>query len=145
MAIHSSILAWRIRGMGEPSGLLSLGSHRVGHDWSNLAAAATVFHIRWAKDWSFNFNISPSNEYSGLISFRMGWLDLLVVQGILKSLHQHRSLKASFLRHSAFFIVQFSHPYMTTGKTITLTRQTFVGKVMSLLLKWKNNRKKFYS
>ena len=82
---------------------------------------------------SFSFNISPSNEYSGLIAFRMDWLDLLAVQGTLKSLLQHHSSKASILQHSAFFIVQLSHPYMTTGKTIALTRQTFVGKVMSLL------------
>ena len=86
-----------------------------------------------AKYWSFSFNISPSIEHPGLISFWMDWLDLLAVQGILKSLLQHHSLKASILRHSALFIVQLSHPYMTTGKTIALTRQTFVGKVMSLL------------
>ena len=85
-------------------------------------------------NWSFSFSISPSNEYSGLISFRMDWLDLLVVQGTLKSLLQHDSLKASILWHSAFIIVQLSHPYMITGKIIALTRQTFVGKVMSLLL-----------
>ena len=84
--------------------------------------------------WSFSFNISPSNEHPGLISFRMDWLDLLAVQGTLKSLLQHHSLKASILRCSAFFVVQLSHPYMTTGKTIALTRWTFVGKVMSLLL-----------
>ena len=89
--------------------------------------------IRWPKYWSFSFNISPSNEYSGLISFRMDWLDLLAVQGTLKSLLQHHSSKTSILQHSAFFIVQLSHPYMTTGKTIALTRWTFVGKVMSLL------------
>ena len=89
--------------------------------------------IRWPKYWSFSFNISPSNEYSGLISFRMDWLDLLVVQGTLKSLLQHHSSKASILQCLAFFIVQLSHPYMSTGKTITLTRWTFVGKVMSLL------------
>ena len=89
--------------------------------------------MRWPKYWSFNFSISPSNEHPGLISFRMDWLDLLAVQGTLKSLLQHHSSKASILRRSAFFIVQLSHPYMTTGKTITLTRQTFVGKVMSLL------------
>ena len=94
----------------------------------------SVLHIRWPKYWSFNFSISPSNEYSGLISFRMDRLDLLEVQGTLKSLLQHHSLKASILWCSAFFIVQLSHPYMTTGKTIALTRQTFVGKVMSLLL-----------
>ena len=93
----------------------------------------SAIHIRWSKYWSFSFNISPSNEYSGLISFRMDWLDLLAVQGTLRSLLQHHSSKASILRCSAFFIVQLSHPYMTTGKTIGLTRQTFVGKVMSLL------------
>ena len=89
--------------------------------------------IKWQKYWSFSFSISPSNEYSGLISFRMGWLDLLAVQGTLKSLLQHHSLKASILRPSAFFMVQLLHPYMTTGKTIVLTRQTFVGNVISLL------------
>ena len=91
----------------------------------------SVFHIRWPKYWSFDFTISPSNEYSGLISFRMDWLDLLAVQGTLKSLLQHHSSKPSILQCSSFFIVQFSHPYMTTGKTIALTRWTFVGKVMS--------------
>ena len=90
--------------------------------------------IRWPKYWSFSFNIRPSNEHPGLISFRMDWLDLLAVQGTLKSLLQHHSSKASILRCSAFFTVQFSHPYMTNGKTIVLTRRTFVGKVMSLLL-----------
>ena len=94
----------------------------------------SALHIRWPKYWSFSFNISPSNEHPGLISFRMDWLDLLAVQGTLKSLLQHHSSKASILQHSAFFIVQLSHPYMTTGKTIALTRQTFVDKVMSLLL-----------
>ena len=89
--------------------------------------------IRWSKYWSFSFSISPSYEYSELIFFRMDWLDLIAVQGTLKSLLQDHSSKASILRYSAFFIVQLSHPYMTTGKTITLTRQTFVGKVMSLL------------
>ena len=93
----------------------------------------SVLCIRWPKDWSFSFSISPSNEYSGLISFRVDWLDLLAVQGTHKSLLQHHSSKASILWHAAFFIVQLSHPYMTTGKTIALTRQTFVGKVMSLL------------
>ena len=90
--------------------------------------------IRWPKYWSFSFNISPSNEHPGLISFRMDWLDLLEVQRTLKSLLQHHSSKASILRCSDFFIVQLSHPYTTTGKTIALTRRTFVGKVMSLLL-----------
>ena len=93
----------------------------------------SALHIRWPKYWSFSFSISPSNEHSGLISFRMDWLDLLAVQGTLKSLLQHHNLKASILWHSAFFIVQFSHSYMTTGKTIALTRRTFVDKVMSLL------------
>ena len=93
----------------------------------------SVLPIRWPVYWSFSFSISPSNEYSGLISFRMDWLDLLVVQGTLKSLLQHQSSKASILQCSAFFIVQLLHPYMTTGKTIALTRWTFVGKIMSLL------------
>ena len=93
----------------------------------------SVFCIWWPKYWSFSFSISPSNEYSGLISFRMDWLDLLAVYGTLKSLLQHHSSKASVLRCSAFFMVCLTHPYMTTGKTIALTRQTFVGKVMSLL------------
>ena len=93
----------------------------------------STLHMRWPKYWSFSFSISPSNEHPGLISFRMDWLDLLVVQGTLKSLLQHHSSKASIFRHSAFFTVQLSHPYMTVGKTITLTRWTFVGKVMSLL------------
>ena len=91
----------------------------------------SILHIRWPKYWSFSFNICPSNEYSGLISFRMDWLDLLAVQGTLKSLLQHRSSKAWILWRSAFFIVQLSHLYMTTGKTIALTRRTFVGKVMT--------------
>ena len=93
----------------------------------------SVLCITWPKYWSFSFNISPSNEHSGLISFRIDWLDLLAVQGTLRSLLQHHSYKTSILPHSAFFIVQLSHPYMTTGKTITLTIWTFLGKVMSLL------------
>ena len=93
----------------------------------------SVLHIRWPKYYSFSFSISPSNEESGLISFRIDWLDLLAVQGTLKSLHQHHSSKASILWPSAFFTVQLSHPYITTGKTIALTRRTFIGKVMSLL------------
>ena len=93
----------------------------------------SVVCIRWPKYWSFSFNISPSNEYPGLISFRMDWLDLLAVQGTLKSLLQYHSSKASILQCSDFFIVQLSHPYMTTGNTIALTRWTFVGKIMSLL------------
>ena len=94
----------------------------------------STLHMRWQKYWSFSFSIIPSKEIPGLISFRMDWLYLLAVQGILKSLLQHHSSKASILQHSDFFTVQLSHPYLTTGKTIALTRQTFVGKVMSLLL-----------
>ena len=94
----------------------------------------SVPRIRWPKYWSFSFSISPSNEYLGLISFRMDWLDLLAVQGTLNSPLQHHSSKASILQYSAFFIVQLSYPYMTTGKTVPLTRWTFVSKVMSLLL-----------
>ena len=93
----------------------------------------SALRIRWPKYWSFSFSISPSSEYSGLISLRIDWFDLLAVQGTLKSLRQHHSSKASILLCSAFFMVQFSHPYMTTGKTIALTRWTFVGKVMFLL------------
>ena len=93
----------------------------------------STLHIRWPKYWSFSFSISPSNEHPGLISFRMDWLDLLAVQETLKSLSQHHSSKASILQHSAFFTVQLSHPYMTTGKTVALIRQTSVGKVMSLI------------
>ena len=103
-------------------------SIRVFSSESNL-------HMRWPKYWSFSFSLSPSNEHPGLISFKMVCLDLLAVQGTLKCLLQHHSSKASILQHSAFFTVQLSHPYMTTGKTIALTSQTFVGKVMSLLLK----------
>ena len=105
----------------------NLSEHQV---FSNKS----VLHIRWPKYWNFSFSISPSNEHPGLISFRMDWLDLLVVQGTLKSLLQHHSSKASILQCSGFFIVQLSHPYMTTGKTVALTRQTFSGKVMSLIL-----------
>ena len=93
----------------------------------------STLHMRWPKYWSFSFSISPSSEHPGLISFRMDWLDLLAVQGTLKNLFQHHSSKASIFRCSSFFTVQLSHPYMTTGKTIALTRRTFVGKVMSLL------------
>ena len=100
---------------------------------SRVFSNESVLHIRWPKCWHFSFNISPSNEYSGLIFFRMGWLDLLAVQGTLKNLLQHYSSKTSILQCSAFFVVQLSHPYMTIGKTIALTRQIFVGKVMSLL------------
>ena len=97
-----------------------------------------VLHIWWPKYWSFSFGVSPCNEYSGLISFRMEWLDLLVIQGTLKGLLQYHSSKASILQCSALFIVQLSHPYVTTGKTIALTRRTFVGKVMSLLFNMLN-------
>ena len=99
-----------------------------------VCSCESVLHIRWPKYWSYNFSISPSNEYSGLISFRIDWFDLLAVQGTLKSLLQHHSSKASILQHSAFFMVQLSHLYMTTGKIIAWTRRTFVGKVMSMLL-----------
>ena len=99
----------------------------------SFPASGSFLMVRWPKYWSFTFRISPSNEYSGLISFQIDWLDLLVVQGTLKSLLQHPSSRASILWHSAFLIVQLSHSYMTTGKTIALTRWTFVGKVMSLL------------
>ena len=109
-----------------PSPAFNLSQYLGLFQWVTL-------HIRWPKDWSFSFNISHSNEYSGLISFRMDWLDLLAVQGTLKSLLQHHSSKASIIQCSAFLIVQLSHPYMTTGKTIALTRWIFVGKVMSLL------------
>ena len=99
-----------------------------------VVSSESVLRIRWPKYWSFSFSLSPSNECSRLIAFRIVWLDLLAVQGTLKSLVQHHSSEASFLRCSAFFRVQLSHPYVTTGKTIALTRQTFVGKVMSLLI-----------
>ena len=101
----------------------------------------STLRMRWPKYWSFSFSISPSNEYPGLISFRMDWLNLLAVQGTLESLLQHHSSKASILWCSAFFTVQLSHPYVTTGKTIALTRRTFVGKVMSLLLNLLNQPK----
>ena len=126
--------------------------HRVGDGWHPAISSSVVpfsscppippsirvfsnestLHMRWPKYWSFTFNISPSNEHLGLISFRMDWLDLLAVQGTLKCLFQHHSSKASILGRSAFFTVQLSHPYMTTGKTIALTRQTFVGKIRYL-------------
>ena len=126
--------------------------HRVGdaiqpfHPLSSLLLLPSIFpsirifpnqsalHITWPKYWSFSFSISPSKEHPGLISFRMDWLDLLSIQGTLKSLLQHHSSKASIIQHSAFFILQLSHPYMTTGKTIALTRRTFVDIVMSVLL-----------
>ena len=99
-----------------------------------VSSNESTFRMRWPKYWSFSFSVIPSEDHPGLISIRMDWLDLLAVQGTLKSLLQHHSSKASILQHSAFFTVQLSHPYMTTGKTIALTRRTFVGKVMSLLL-----------
>ena len=101
---------------------------------SRVFSNESTLHVRWPKYWSFSLSISPSNEHPGLVSFRMDWLDLLAVQGTLKSLLQHHSSKASILRHSAFFTVQLPHPYMTTGKTIALTSWTLVGKVISLLL-----------
>ena len=109
--------------------LLSPSPHAFNLSQHRVISNESVLHIRWPKYWSFSFSISPSNEYSGLISFRIDSLDLLAVQGTLKSLLQHHSSKASILQHSAFFIVQFSHPYVTTGKTRPLTRQTFVGNV----------------
>ena len=125
MAPHSNTLAWKIPWTVEPGGLQSMGLEESD-------TAERLHSFTQPKYWSFSFNISPSNEYSGLISFRMDWLDLPAVQGTLKSLLQHHSSKASILRPSAFFIAQFSHPYMTAGKTIVLTRWTSVGKVMSL-------------
>ena len=107
-------------------------------------SSESVLHIRWPKYWSFSFNISPSNEYSGLISFRIDWFDLYAAQGTLKSLLQHHSSKASILWCSAFFVVQLSHPYMTTGKTIALTRWTFIGKVMSLIFNMLSRLVKLY-
>ena len=164
MAPHSSTFAWRISWTEEPGRLQSLGSLKVRHDWSDLAAAAqtdvhwvsdaihhlilcrpllllpsifpsirvfwneSVLRIRWPNYWNFSFSISPSNEYSGLISFRMDWLDLLAVQGTLKSLLQHHSLKASIFQCSSFFMIQLSHPYMTTGETIALANRTLLAK-----------------
>ena len=116
------------------SSVISFSSHLQIIPSIRVFPNETILHIRWPKYWNFSFNFSPSSKYSGLISFRMDWLDLLTVQGTIKSLLQQHSSKASVLQRSAFFIVQFSHPYMTTGKTIALTRWTFVRKVMSLLL-----------
>ena len=120
----------RIRDAIQPSHLLCLPP--IPPSIRAFSSESTL-HMRWPKYWSFSLSISPSNEYPGLISFRMDWLDLLAVQGTLKSLCQHHSSKAPILQHSAFFTVQLSHPYMTTVKTIALTRRTFVGKVTSLL------------
>ena len=122
LAISSSVVPFS----SCPQSLPASGSASVDSSESTL-------RIRWPEYWSFSFIITPSNEHPGLISFKMDWLDLLAVQGTLKSLLQHHSSKTSSFRHSAFFTVQLSHPYMTTGKTIALARQTFVGKVMSLL------------
>ena len=115
--------------------MISLLSKGLSRAFSSIRVFSneSALHIRWPKYWSFSFSISPSNEYLGLISFRMDWLDLLTVQGTLKSLLQHHSSEASILWCSAFFTVQLSHPYMTTGKTVALTRWTFVDKVMTLL------------
>ena len=115
------------------SSVVSFSSRLQSFPASGFFSNESVLHIRWPKYWSFSFNITPSNEYSGMISFRMDWLNLLADQGTLKSLLQHHSSKASILQHLAFFTVQLSHPYMTNGKTIALTRRTFVDKVMSLL------------
>ena len=122
----------RVGGAIQPSPPL-LSPSPLTFNLSQHQGLLSVLRIRWPKYWSFSFNISPSNEYSGPISFRMDWLELLAVQGTIKGLLQHHSSKASVLRRSVFFIDQLSHPYMTTGKTIALTRRTFVGKVMSLL------------
>ena len=126
--------AHRVGDAIQPSHPLSSHSHPVPSPCQHQGITKeSTLCMRWQKYWSFSFNISSSNEHPGLISFRMDWLDLLEVQGTLKSLLQHHCSKASIFRHSAFFIVQLSHPYMTTGNTIALTRWTFVGKVMSLL------------
>ena len=115
------------------SSVVPFSSHLQSFPSIKIFSSESVLCIRWPKYWSFSFNINPSNEYSGLISFRIVWLDLLAVQGTLKSLLQHHSSKASILQRSAFFMVQLTHPCMTTGKTIALSRWTFVGKVISLL------------
>ena len=115
------------------SSVIPFSSHLQSFPSIRAYLTESILHIRWPKYWSFSLNISLSNEYSGLISFRIDWLDLLAVQGTLKSLLQHHTSKGSILQHLPFFILQLSHPYMTTGKTIALTRRTFVGKVMSLL------------
>ena len=117
------------------SSVIHFSSHLQSFPASE-SLSESVLHISLPKYWSFSFSISSSNEYSGLISFRMDWLDLLAIQGTLRNLLQHHNSKASILRHSAFFTVQLSHPYMTTGKAIALTRQTFVGKVISLLFQY---------
>ena len=140
LPVHHQLLeftqthVYRVSDAIQPSHLLSSPSPPAPNPSQHQGLSnESTLHMRWPKDWSFSFSISPSNEHPGLISFRMDWLDLLAVQGTLKSLLQHHSSKASILRCSAFFIVQLSHPYMTTGKIIPLTRWTFVGKVISLL------------
>ena len=131
---HTQTHVHRVSDAIQPSHRLSSPSHPAFTLSQHQGLFKWVsFHIRWPKYWSFSFSSSPSNEHSGLISFRMDWLVLLAVQGTLKSLLQHHSSKASILQSSGFFIVQLSHPYMTTGKTIALTRQTFIGKVISLI------------
>ena len=129
---------YRVSDAIQPSHLLSSPSPPAPNPSQHQGLSnESTLHMRWPKDWSFSFSISPSNEHPGLISFRMDWLDLLAVQGTLKSLLQHHSSKASILRRSAFFTVQLSHPYMTTGKTIALTRQTtFLPKSKRLLISW---------
>ena len=131
MATHSSVLAWRIPGTGEPGGLPSVGSHRVGHEWSDLAVAAAGSLYQVAKVLELQLQHQSFQWIFGLTSLRIDWFDLRAVQGTLKSLLKHHSSKASILWHSAFFMVQPSHPYMTAGKIIALTRWTFVSKVMS--------------
>ena len=134
LLVFTQIHVLRVGGAIQPSHPLSSPSPLTFNFPSiSVFSSESVFHIRWPKYWSFSFSISPFNEYSGLISFRMDWLDILAVRGTLKSLLQHHSSKTSVLWCSVFFIVQLSHPYMTTGKTIALTRWTFVGRVMSLL------------
>ena len=130
---HAQTHVRRVSDAIQPSHLLSPSLPAFNLSQHQDLSSESVLHIRWPKYWSFSFSISPSNEHPGLISFRMDWFDLPAVQGTLKSLLQHHSSKASVLRHSAFFTVLLSHPYLTTGKTIALTRKTFVGKVMSLL------------
>ena len=125
--------AHQVRDAIQPSHPLPSPSSPAPNPSQHEGSNESTLRVRWPKYWSFSFSISPSNEHPGLISFHMDWLDLLAVQGTLKSLLQHHSSKASILRRSAFFIVQLSHPYMTTGKTIALTRWTFDGKVMPLL------------
>ena len=139
LSINNSQSLLKLMSIGSvmPSNHLTLGHHLLLppsiFPSIRVFSKESVLYIRWPKYWSFSFSISPSDEYSGLISSRMDWLDILAVQRTLKSLLQHHSSKASILRHPAFFIVQVSHPYVTTGKTIGLTRWTFAGKVMFLL------------